>query len=536
MRRRRSSKAKKYIYAADWLKFKPYKKTSKYDQFYANLANAIYPLLKKETDRSFEPIEAQHIRLMSIHLAQYVEDFASEIGVWKAFIDMNEELYGYVLPFFDLSNYNRNDLNQVDIQFLLWYYFCSLAESTYLPYDERFQELSQEIFDLLEEYDELPVNDFYETYFKVELEDNYFDIKLQLFEFVTSNFLLGLPNTVFLSKQIEDMMNSDLEEHIDRGIILYYLQEVTAFKHRFRLNGLNGVELFAHVVRCSEETKQQLLKLDERPTGQFVFRGTEGDYYQFEHWTTGRQFKVWKESMSYEPHVMKKGTLAKMELVRWNDKWWQSGMLLGGGSEYDDKPNIMEADYSFYSNKEHIQQKIVAQTDLAHHIFVDTFGHFIYEAQSGEDLVNAQAMVLRKTIIANQKTADKKLTDEEIEENIQTSIKTFEHLAKEYERGTTFVSIEGEGTMYLLSYEDTIELLQKQNASIEDKEELYDCILVNYEPEVSAYLIENYSTDNLILPVPNAHLLDVPKYWKFLHRFESPGVYKKRVPLMKMRE
>ena len=88
---------------------------------------------------------------MSIHLAQYVEDFASEIGLWKAFIEMNEELYDYALPFYDLSDYYKEDLNQVDIQFLLWYYWGCIQKTTYLPYMSQFEEASQYQYERMNE-------------------------------------------------------------------------------------------------------------------------------------------------------------------------------------------------------------------------------------------------------------------------------------------------------------------------------------------------------------------------------------------------
>ncbi|MEM6699558.1 MAG: DUF3843 family protein, partial [Bacteroidota bacterium] len=101
-RSRRRKADKQNIYVADWLKYKPYNKPSSYDEFYTEIANKVYDILEACRNKLEDKIERKYVLDMSIGIAQYVEDYASEIGLWKAFTEMNEELYGYMLPFYDL--------------------------------------------------------------------------------------------------------------------------------------------------------------------------------------------------------------------------------------------------------------------------------------------------------------------------------------------------------------------------------------------------------------------------------------------------
>ncbi|MEM9848127.1 MAG: hypothetical protein AAF847_09585 [Bacteroidota bacterium] len=106
--------------------------------------------------------------------------------------------------------------------------------------------------------------------------------------------------------------------------------------------------------------------------------------------------------------------------------------------------------------------------------------------------------------------------------------------SSEYKDGVAIVSIENIGQVFVNSYSEAVEYLEKESPTYDEVGDLYDMLIVNYEPEVTEYLLQNYPNKNLVLPVLGGKELDVSKYWKFLHRYANPEVYDKRLPLIKM--
>lgn len=531
-RSRRRKADKQNIYVADWLSYKPYKKPTAYDEFYTKIANKIYDILEAYRNSFYYKVEKQDVLVMSIGIAQYVEDYASDIGLWKAFITMNEDLYGYALPFYDLSDYYKDDLNQADIQFLLWYYFGSIHETTYLPYMSKFEEASQKIFALLEQYEELPAISAYEKFYEVKSTDSYFDLKTKIAYLTNKSFLFGLPAGEYFRNQMEEV-EEELIRHIDPEMIAYYIQERMMFSHRYSLNAVTVLEYFAKVARCDEATRQKILNLTKRATGDFVYRKSGKKYHEFEHWMTGVKFDVLKDSMQNLINQSKNGDVSIMELVFWNGDWWLSGMSLGGRRETDEKPSWSEAEYSFYSNNEATQKRLLEQTALTHQVFMETFNNFIYYAVDEEDFLSAYALVQQKTLRANQAFMGKKLSNEGIDENIEGLMRSMRANSKDYEDGVAIISLENMGLTFVVSYGEAVEYLEKDSLTKEERGDLYDMLIVNYEPEVTEYLLQNYPSKNLVLPVLNEDQLDVPKYWKFLHRYSNAEVYDERLPMMK---
>ena len=80
------------IFPKDWLQLHPYKQSNPVDSYYTGIANRIYNIMEQtELINSFEGDEAKQI---AIRIAAYFEDVISELGIWRAFLLKNKELYG----------------------------------------------------------------------------------------------------------------------------------------------------------------------------------------------------------------------------------------------------------------------------------------------------------------------------------------------------------------------------------------------------------------------------------------------------------
>ena len=187
----------KKIYSKDWLQLHPYAQSTTVDAYYTNIANRVYDILvATELVNSFEDEEAKQTAL---RLTAYFEDIISQTNIWKAFITSFKDDYGHYLPFLATGDhYYDDEVNQEDIQFLLWHYlqqyhgwrkgtfvnpdnpvthaaanmiyklFCD--EWTIAPENERMQQLfdSKTRYDTMENYNSLLHWFYYQSYLIVD--------------------------------------------------------------------------------------------------------------------------------------------------------------------------------------------------------------------------------------------------------------------------------------------------------------------------------------------------------------------------------
>ena len=114
----------------DWLAMKPYDApVHNYDVFYLKQCQTVYGYF---IDNGFLlqkwELSRPQIKELSCQIVSYFEDYIVEIGIWRTFIETNKELYGYCLPFYDLSEYDETYINVEDIAFLIWHYVTKYSE------------------------------------------------------------------------------------------------------------------------------------------------------------------------------------------------------------------------------------------------------------------------------------------------------------------------------------------------------------------------------------------------------------------------
>ena len=100
------------------------------DSTYARFATELAELLAKQNIQGFE---GRNVKELAIVLTMYYEDVLSDLGMWYSFTERMHQLYGRYLPFFDVDEkqYYRDEPNNVDIRFLVWF-FISRTEPGYI--------------------------------------------------------------------------------------------------------------------------------------------------------------------------------------------------------------------------------------------------------------------------------------------------------------------------------------------------------------------------------------------------------------------
>lgn len=117
---------------------------------------------------------------LTCQLVSYMEDFANEIGIWKAFVDTNKSLYGYYLPFYDLSNYSVEDINVEDIQFLIWHFITKYTEEEYItdPNDTTILAVANQIYRYFDKVvEQCPTTNFYDKFFTLTDSVTFLNLK-----------------------------------------------------------------------------------------------------------------------------------------------------------------------------------------------------------------------------------------------------------------------------------------------------------------------------------------------------------------------
>ena len=148
------------ITTKDFLISQPsFPEVSETDPFYLSLANRLYDKIYSEP--AFENMPVGLAKKIALTLTDYLQDVVADAGIWRSFVLANRELYGFTLPFYQISeNYIDFELNFEDIRFLVWYVIAMLWEEQRLinPFDDRLLKLSERSYDVLESiYEEAPV-------------------------------------------------------------------------------------------------------------------------------------------------------------------------------------------------------------------------------------------------------------------------------------------------------------------------------------------------------------------------------------------
>ena len=153
---------KNFLYPAEWVKNKPYTTVDEVDIYYTGIANRIFDILK-ETKLDTIFADPDNMRIVVMSIAGWFEDVISQNGIWKAFTDECLKNYGYRLPFFKPGdNYYADEINQEDVQYLLWHNLQTVTRTQRLinPKSPVLALAAEFIYHMLEdEYETAPENE-----------------------------------------------------------------------------------------------------------------------------------------------------------------------------------------------------------------------------------------------------------------------------------------------------------------------------------------------------------------------------------------
>ena len=191
---------KNVLYIKDWHAIHPYNNQQPSDSFFVQLANELYHL------NGIHNITERTRKKMSLYAAAYLEDLISNVGLWKALVKKNQELYHTPIPFYEVDDtYMLGEVNEADLRFILWNTWQKEPhrEGYIDPLNEELAETASAYCKLLDEaYETAPENDCLNQYFK-----SYQDEEEALHKL---NWLFGRTYLTEPSVQIYDVKGEDI--------------------------------------------------------------------------------------------------------------------------------------------------------------------------------------------------------------------------------------------------------------------------------------------------------------------------------------
>ncbi|MEL6538786.1 MAG: DUF3843 family protein [Bacteroidota bacterium] len=168
------------IYINTWEESHELAKNPATDRHYLKVANAvktalsIHPVLRKQLPDLL-------LSKLACYLTYYLEDMVSGGGQWDLFRRTSRERYGQPVPLFlaDSEDYFDEEVNELDVVFLIWYFMKSWWKEEdkpfFHPYEPMFREFAELAFSVLSEaYEEVPENPNVRDFLAYDPQDFYF--------------------------------------------------------------------------------------------------------------------------------------------------------------------------------------------------------------------------------------------------------------------------------------------------------------------------------------------------------------------------
>jgi Protein of unknown function (DUF3843) len=535
----------KNVVLADWLSLKPYgQPVANYDVFYLKQCQEVLKILSSN-DKWFQwnGVTHEQLKELSCQLVSYFEDYINEIGIWTAFVETNEALYGYPVPFYDLSEYDKTYINQEDIAFLIWHYITKYSENEYItdPEHVHITAMAEDIFDHLENIiDDSPAIDFYDNFFTIKESEDFFSFKLKMTWFTTESYLLGID---FKGKMQE--RQAELTEEVKKGKVepghfpkfAYAILESFLYQKRSSYSALNGPEWFAKVARCSEQRKQEIVDSTYWIDGKFYLKEKQKEHFVFEHLITNVRYKALISSFqgANQMYISDK-TAYNMHMIRWNDVYWLSGVMFTSDmtpmSIKKYKADRFTTPWMFPDST---LQHMIETTQLMYDAFVKFFGSPMAIFNDGEELEKANIEYM--DFYAKSLKTEATDTFEERNERFKEAYgKTNDRKMADFHGNSKdsvgFFFTEGVGMHTAGRVRECVQLLKAPTISKDKTASLFVDFANGYIPAICDYLLSEYGGKNIKMPVNET--LDVVKHLPFFQRMNSPEEFDRPYPLITM--
>lgn len=320
---------KSKLYIKDWLHLKPYDTQKKTDGYYLRISNKVRKVFDaniiKYTLLRF--LEKDSIDELACFLTSYFEDIISDTGLWKAFVNNHIKLYNRDLPFYNLNEYVEEEINIQDVSFLIWYYINMNHDKVFVsPFNDFIFEIAERIMEVFDEaWEYAPENKALQDYYTLEKsETNYFKVR-DLIDRILLESYLFIDTRKERAGSVEGILKKKEEAHFTLAL-LNHSRDVLLHTSYTALLALSGKEWAAEIIGDDHPLSADIRAMSKRVEGWFFYKGQDENSIFLEHIATSKKFELTKDSFEHTDSININESMVYIGIVRWQDKWWFSGI------------------------------------------------------------------------------------------------------------------------------------------------------------------------------------------------------------------
>jgi hypothetical protein len=324
------------IFRDQWLDFHPYTNTVKSDIYFVQLCNEVLntveTVCENTEDCNYIFIPDNEKEQLACILTCYFEDIISESNIWNAFTRVTMEKTGRWLPFFDMADYEEEEINEADIRFLCWHFMMQLerGESPLSPYEPLFAQIAKAVYAIFDrEFETAPANEHLKNYLSVDEDTDIYALEGKFFWLGTESYLFSF-NSRDLDLEVKDLSSMIEEEKLGEHAneLLQMTLSDFAFNNVTELWRLRSAQWLGHVLGKNHPLADSLLELSTKKSGYFTFVEQDSLYAQFRHVATGKIIHVTNRSIAYMPDELKSPQKVLFAgFIEWEGEWWFIGQL-----------------------------------------------------------------------------------------------------------------------------------------------------------------------------------------------------------------
>ena len=322
----------KKIFIQDWLELKPYEKQTITDSYYLKLSNNVKGALMKEKSYFSDLIDEKEINTLACFLTSYFEDIISGTNIWNAFVRKHKQLYQKPIPFFEVEEYFEEEINMVDIHFLIWYFVSTLREeSIILPDAPPLEIMAGSVMDLFEEaWDYAPENKQLQSFYQIDVnESNFYIVRKFIDKVLFDTYLFHTDTRKKLTgKESEILKNYNQQDERKTLMLLNDMRDNMLHRTRTQLLALTGKEWAAELLCSTHPLYKDILSMSKKINGWFFYKGQDESDIFLEHVASNMKFKMTKKSYDRTENLKKIDDMLHIGIVRWKDEWWFSGVVI----------------------------------------------------------------------------------------------------------------------------------------------------------------------------------------------------------------
>lgn len=325
----------KRIFRNTWLDVRPFEHDLPTDQFYIRLSNRLKELCYRNTGllSEFKELDEEDYDILSCMAAAYFEDVVSGIGVFQTFVRICRKKCDKTLPFFHLEEYDEyleDDINEPDIEFLIWYYLSQKFDYVVLPHDPCIATMAGIFFEELDaQWDYAPENPQLRDFFTFKGNPNdYFAVRTYMQGIFFSNYLSAPDVSLTLDEEMENAIETLSERNVEPAeaqALLSGRYDDLTYEIRSCLWGTTMTEWALEYVENGSEIARNILSLSPKLKGCFEVEDETEKYYVLLRVSDHTEYRVLKESLT--PSELAKGDCIQVSIIRWRGDWHWSGSM-----------------------------------------------------------------------------------------------------------------------------------------------------------------------------------------------------------------